>query len=67
MVADGKISISGEFDQFNAIKIEGSAPDGILKTYFKEDQAFVKKWKKLKEEYDTHVTSRDTVFRKKLA
>ena len=66
MVAPGKISITGDSDQFNTIKIEGSAPDRILKVYLKEDEVLAKKWEKLKEEYDTHVASKDTVLKKKI-
>lgn len=66
LVAPGKISITGESEQFNGIKIEGSAPDKILKAYLKEDEALVKKWERLKEEYDTYVASGDTVARKKI-
>jgi hypothetical protein len=66
MVAPGKISITGHADLFNAIKIEGSEPDKILKTYLKEDELLAKKWEKWKEEYDTYVASGDTVGRKKV-
>lgn len=66
LVAPGKISITGNADEFSSIKIEGSEPDKILKTYLKEDELLVKKWDKLKEEYDSYVANGDTVARKKI-
>lgn len=66
MVAPGKISIIGESEQFNEIKIEGSVPDKILKAYLKEDGVLAEKWDKLKAEYDTYLNNGDTASRKKM-
>ena len=66
LVAPGKINITGDAAQFNTIKIEGSAPDKILKAYLKEDGLLAKRWEKLKEEYDSYITNGDTVSRKKI-
>lgn len=66
MVEPGIITVEGNSETFENIRINGSKSDIVLKRYFKEDQKIIDKWELLKIDYDKYSSENDTLNKKKI-